>query len=241
MDIIGTRNHRVFFDERLHDDDKQIQPYSSAVFKGKPYPYIISELVLTRGLQTDSRDAIASKVIVSGLWALGFSDIMTIEATGVCSPSHLRPDNWRVGLQKNGEWLTIYPKGRLTAPGNLNEQGQWQDITADDLYISRETFIKLRDHSSDKDDIASVYNGQYLSPETNAPEKIIPEVNNNKIAEFLEMLIRSVPELGDEVMTVSANRRHNILKAFLEEKQREGSFTNMKMPASATIERYFKI
>lgn len=66
-------------------------------------------------------------------------------------------------------------------------------------------------------------------------------VNTNKVGEFLEMLIRCVPELGDDVMNATANKRHSILSAFLEKQQKEGKFNNMKMPSSPTIEKYFKI
>lgn len=66
-------------------------------------------------------------------------------------------------------------------------------------------------------------------------------VNTNKLGDFLGMLIRCIPELGEGVMTANANKRHDILSKFLEVKQQEGKFTDMKMPSSPTIEKYFQI
>lgn len=116
--------------------------------------------------------------------------------------------------------------------------GALVDITPSDIYLSRTQIEKI--YNNIGKELPNYINHGVERPADDEMEKI-GEVNNNKVGEFMEMLIRSVPELGDEVMEASANKRHSILSAFLEKKQNEGKFTNMKMPASATIEKYFKI
>ncbi|MFP2678619.1 hypothetical protein ACLEVS_18025 [Escherichia coli] len=112
------------------------------------------------------------------------------------------------------------------------------EITPNDVYISRTQINKIADNIGKE--LPNYINHGVERPDIkNVQEKI--EVNNNKIGELLELLIRCVPELGDQVIEATANKRHSVLNAFLEKKQSEGRFTNVKMPASATIEKYFKI
>lgn len=66
-------------------------------------------------------------------------------------------------------------------------------------------------------------------------------VNVGKVGDLLDMLIRCVPDLGDRVMSASANARHEILCTFLTQKKQEGKFVDMQMPTSASIEKYIKI
>ncbi|CAM3452385.1 hypothetical protein KLVA5327_17140 [Klebsiella variicola subsp. variicola] len=83
--------------------------------------------------------------------------------------------------------------------------------------------------------------GVTIPPEPGEQKQIASTVNSNKVGEFIEMLIRCVPELGEDVITANPNKRHEILIKFLEDKQREGKLAGMGMPSSATIEKYFKI
>ncbi|NKD23067.1 hypothetical protein HEQ76_23200 [Enterobacter asburiae] len=83
--------------------------------------------------------------------------------------------------------------------------------------------------------------GVTIPPEPGEQKQIASTVNSNKVGEFIEMLIRCVPELGEDVITANPNKRHEILIKFLEDKQREGNLSGMVMPSSATIEKYFKI
>ncbi|AMH12478.1 hypothetical protein V8J08_002375 [Citrobacter amalonaticus] len=131
----------------------------------------------------------------------------------------------------------------LYASGLLNEADvkPIATITVKDIFITRCQIEKI--YSYIGQDIPNFINGGVRQSQPNELmiEKSVPEVNTNKVGEFLEMLIRCVPELGDDVMKATANKRHSILSAFLERQQKEGKFNNMKMPASATIEKYFKI
>ena len=83
--------------------------------------------------------------------------------------------------------------------------------------------------------------GVTIPPEPSEQKQIAPTVNSNKVGEFIEMLIRCVPELGEDVITANPNKRYEILIKFLEDKKREGKLAGMSMPSSATIEKYFKI
>ncbi|CCR30395.1 hypothetical protein EGG17_16220 [Salmonella enterica] len=112
------------------------------------------------------------------------------------------------------------------------------EITTSDIYISRAQLEKI--YYNVGKELPNYINHGVERPADDEQEKV-GEVNNNKVGELLEMLIRCVPELGDGVMEASANKRHSILSAFLEEKQGEGRFTNMRMPSSPTLEKYFKI
>ncbi|HCB0645345.1 TPA: hypothetical protein MYL57_005440 [Klebsiella variicola subsp. variicola] len=111
----------------------------------------------------------------------------------------------------------------------------------EDIYLTKMQIEKV--YNGFGKEIPNYINGEVIRPERELDEKEIStcNVNQNKVGEFIGMLIRCIPELGDDVMNTSANNRHNILMAFLEQKQRDGKFTDMRMPSSATIEKYFKI
>ncbi|QLY50303.1 hypothetical protein HV186_00455 [Citrobacter freundii] len=113
------------------------------------------------------------------------------------------------------------------------------EITPSDIYVTKKQLELM--HGAIGNELPNFINqGVERSDFPDLMEKPI-EVNTNKIGEFLDILIRSVPELGDDVMEATAHKRHGILSAFLEKKQKEGRFLDVKMPASATIEKYFKI
>jgi hypothetical protein len=130
----------------------------------------------------------------------------------------------------------LYSSGLL----NQAEVKPIASISVNDLLITR-TQIERMSESVGKIIPSYINGGVALVPEPGEKEQIATEVNSNKLGEFLEMLIRCVPELGDEVMKATANKRHCTLKAFLDQKQSKGMFTDMTMPSSATIEKYFKI
>ncbi|MFS8062201.1 hypothetical protein UEF14_24100 [Klebsiella michiganensis] len=113
------------------------------------------------------------------------------------------------------------------------------ELTPNDIYISRKQLEVIYD--SIGKELPNYINYGVERPLGSEARSMGIEINSNKMGEFLEMLIRSIPELGDEVMQASANKRYSILNAFLESKQAQGKFLDMKLPASATIEKYFKI
>ncbi|MEG1113218.1 MAG: hypothetical protein RSE65_21170 [Hafnia sp.] len=112
-------------------------------------------------------------------------------------------------------------------------------ITPNDIYVTKKQLEKM--HGAIGNELPSFINKGVERVELTGLMDKPAEVNTNKIGELLDLLIRSIPELGDDVMEATAHKRHGILSAFLESKKQEGKFLDVKMPASATIEKYFKI
>ncbi|MCL5501671.1 hypothetical protein M5Y49_23690, partial [Escherichia coli] len=132
----------------------------------------------------------------------------------------------------------LYPDGGFLDESKLKSIAT---LTVNDIFITKLQIENI--YNGLGKELPNYINGGVVNPikGIDGSEQYTCNVNYNKVGEFIEMLIKCVPELGDGVINTSANNRYNILKAFLEQKQREGEFTDMRMPSSATIEKYFKI
>lgn len=132
----------------------------------------------------------------------------------------------------------LYPDGGFLDESKLKNIAT---LTINDIFLTKKQIEKISNGLGVE--LPNYINGGVINPTKGVDdsEQYACNVNQNKVGEFIEMLIRCVPELGDEAINTSVNNRYNILKAFLEQKQREGKFTDMRMPSSATIEKYFKI
>lgn len=200
--------------------------------------------------------------LAHGLWCLGHGEIESLlysKRARVIDTTIFRPFGWDTFREKTGlscqiisdryfnqSWLPTLNRKLAESIGfQLSESRKpaINDIlTTSDLFIARDTILKLKGAIDTGEPMKSMINGGVtIPPEPGEQKQIASTVNSNKVGEFLEMLIRCVPDLGDDVMKATANKRHSILSAFLEKQQKEGKFNNMKMPSSATIEKYFKI
>ncbi|MEE6418153.1 hypothetical protein V3H55_12865 [Klebsiella quasipneumoniae] len=200
--------------------------------------------------------------LAHGLWCLGHGEIESLlysKRARVIDATIFRPFGWDTFREKTGlschiisdryfnqSWLPTLNRQLAESAGfQLRESRKPainEILTTSDLFIARDTILKLKGAIDTGEPMKSMINGGVtIPPEPGEQKQIASTVNSNKVGEFLEMLIRCVPDLGDDVMKATANKRHSILSAFLEKQQKEGKFNNMKMPSSATIEKYFKI
>lgn len=200
--------------------------------------------------------------LAHGLWCLGHGEIESLlysKRARVIDTTIFMPFGWDTFREKTGlschiisdryfnqSWLPTLNRQLAESAGfQLRESRKPainEILTTSDLFIARDTILKLKDAIDTGEPMKSMINGGVtIPPEPGEQKQIASTVNSNKVGEFLEMLIRCVPDLGDDVMKATANKRHSILSAFLEKQQKEGKFNNMKMPSSATIEKYFKI
>ncbi|HIF6301398.1 hypothetical protein [Klebsiella michiganensis] len=200
--------------------------------------------------------------LAHGLWCLGHGEIESLlysKRARVIDTTIFRPFGWDTFCEKTGlschiisdryfnqSWLpTLNRKLDESIGFQLSESRKPElneTLTTSDLFIARDTILKLKDAIDTGEPMKSMINGGVtIPPEPGEQKQIASTVNSNKVGEFIEMLIRCVPELGEDVITANPNKRHEILIKFLEDKQREGKLAGMGMPSSATIEKYFKI
>ncbi|HHY3047087.1 hypothetical protein [Klebsiella michiganensis] len=115
------------------------------------------------------------------------------------------------------------------------------DLKLTDLLITKDE-IELLKSGGKKLETNTGINGIYNYEESFNQEEIIEhKVNANKIGDFISVLIRSVPELGDKVMRTSVHDRHKRIVDFFDKKHAKGEFIDVAPPSSATLEKYFKI
>ncbi|WP_224357641.1 hypothetical protein, partial [Klebsiella michiganensis] len=115
------------------------------------------------------------------------------------------------------------------------------DLKLTDLLITKDE-IELLKSGGKKLETNTGINGVYNYEESFNQEEIIEhKVNANKIGDFISVLIRSVPELGDKVMRTSVHDRHKRIVDFFDKKHAKGEFIDVAPPSSATLEKYFKI
>ena len=200
--------------------------------------------------------------LANGLWCLGHSEIESLlysKKTRVIDTTIFRPFGWDTFREKTGlschiisdryfnqSWLPTLNRQLAESIGfQLSESRKPainETLTTSDLFIARDTILELKGAIDRGEPMKSMINGGVtIPPEPGEQKQIASTVNSNKVGEFIEMLIRCVPELGEDVITANPNKRHEILIKFLEDKQREGKLAGMVMPSSATIEKYFKI
>ncbi|EPT4500822.1 TPA: hypothetical protein ACRR13_000622 [Klebsiella quasipneumoniae] len=200
--------------------------------------------------------------LAHGLWCLGHGEIESLlysERATVIDTTIFRPFGWDTFREKTGlschiisdryfnqSWLPTLNRQLAESAGfQLRESRKPainEILTTSDLFIARDTILKLKGAIDTGEPMKSMINGGVtIPPEPGEQKQIASTVNSNKVGEFIEMLIRCVPELGEDVITANPNKRHEILIKFLEDKQKEGELAGMVMPSSATIEKYFKI
>ena len=200
--------------------------------------------------------------LAHGLWCLGHGEIESLlysKRARVIDATIFRPFGWDTFREKTGlschiisdryfnqSWLPTLNRQLAESAGfQLRESRKPainEILTTSDLFIARDTILKLKGAIDTGEPMKSMINGGVtIPPEPGEQKQIASTVNINKVGEFIEMLIRCVPELGEDVITANPNKRHEILIKFLEDKQREGKLAGMVMPSSATIEKYFKI
>ena len=200
--------------------------------------------------------------LAHGLWCLGHGEIESLlysKRARVIDATIFRPFGWDTFREKTGlschiisdryfnqSWLPTLNRQLAESAGfQLRESRKPainEILTTSDLFIARDTILKLKGAIDTGEQMKSMINGGVtIPPEPGEQKQIASTVNINKVGEFIEMLIRCVPELGEDVITANPNKRHEILIKFLEDKQREGKLAGMVMPSSATIEKYFKI
>ncbi|MDH0384376.1 hypothetical protein [Citrobacter freundii] len=200
--------------------------------------------------------------LAHGLWCLGHGEIESLlysKRARVIDTTIFRPFGWDTFREKTGlschiisdryfnqSWLPTLNRQSAESIGfQLSESRKPainETLTTSDLFIARGTILELKGAIDRGEPMKSMINGGVtIPPEPGEQKQIASTVNSNKVGEFIEMLIRCVPELGEDVITANPNKRHEILIKFLEDKQGEGKFTGMVMPSSATIEKYFKI
>lgn len=200
--------------------------------------------------------------LAHGLWCLGHGEIESLlysKRARVIDATIFRPFGWDTFREKTGlschiisdryfnqSWLPTLNRQLAESAGfQLRESRKPainEILTTSDLFIARDTILKLKGAIDTGEPMKSMINGGVtIPPEPGEQKQIASTVNINKVGEFIEMLIRCVPELGEDVITANPNKRHEILIKFLEDKQREGKLASMVMPSSATIEKYFKI
>ena len=235
---------------------------SSFLFRESNYvSHFNSTLTEHDAYKTDS-GLILFRGLANGLWCLGHSEIESLlysKKVKVIDTTIFRPFGWDAFREKTGlscqiisdryfnqSWLPTLNRQLAESIGfQLSESRKPalnETLTISDLFIARDTILKLKGAIDRGEPMKSMINGGVtIPPEPGEQKQIASTVNSNKVGEFIEMLIRCVPELGEDVITANPNKRHEILIKFLEDKQREGKLTGMVMPSSATIEKYFKI
>lgn len=235
---------------------------SSFLFRDSNYvSHFNSTLTEHDAYKTDS-GLILFRGLANGLWCLGRSEIESLlysKRARVIDTTIFRPFGWDTFRDKTGlscqiisdryfnqSWLPTLNRQLAESIGfQLSESRKPalnETLTISDLFIARDTILKLKDAIDTGEPMKSMINGGVtIPPEPSEQKQIAPTVNSNKVGEFIEMLIRCVPELGEDVITANPNKRYEILIKFLEDKQREGKLAGMGMPSSATIEKYFKI
>ncbi len=235
---------------------------SSFLFRDSNYvSHFNSTLTEHDAYKTDS-GLILFRGLANGLWCLGHSEIESLlysKRARVIDTTIFRPFGWDTFREKTGlscqiisdryfnqSWLPTLNRQLAESIGfQLSESKKPalnETLTTSDLFIARDTILKLKDAIDTGEPMKSMINGGVtIPPEPGEQKQIASAVNSNKVGEFIEMLIRCVPELGEDVITANPNKRHDILIKFLEAKKKEGKLTDMAMPSSATIEKYFKI
>ncbi|WP_267615600.1 hypothetical protein [Escherichia coli] len=235
---------------------------SSFLFRENNYISHFNSFLTEHDVYKTDGGFILFRGLAHGLWCLEHGEIESLlysERARVIDTTIFRPFGWDTFREKNGlschiisdryfnqSWLPTLNRQLAESAGfQLRESRKPainEILTTSDLFIARDTILKLKGAIDTGEPMKSMINGGVtIPPEPGEQKQIASTVNSNKVGEFLEMLIRCVPDLGDDVMKATANKRHSILSAFLEKQQKEGKFNNMKMPSSATIEKYFKI
>ncbi|CAM6364737.1 TPA: hypothetical protein ACN18G_001159 [Escherichia coli] len=235
---------------------------SSFLFREGNYISHFNSLLTEHDAYKTDGGFILFRGLAHGLWCLGHGEIESLlysKRVRVIDTTIFRPFGWDTFREKTGlscqiisdryfnqSWLPTLNRQLAESAGfQLRESRKPainEILTTSDLFIARDTILKLKGAIDTGEPMKSMINGGVtIPPEPGEQKQIASTVNSNKVGEFLEMLIRCVPDLGDDVMKATANKRHSILSAFLEKQQKEGKFNNMKMPSSATIEKYFKI
>lgn len=235
---------------------------SSFLFRDSNYVSHFNSFLTEHDVYKTDGGFILFRGLAHGLWCLGHGEIESLlysERARVIDTTIFRPFGWDTFREKTGlschiisdryfnqSWLPTLNRQLAESIGfQLSESRKPalnETLTISDLFIARDTILKLKDAIDTGEPMKSMINGGVtIPPEPSEQKQIAPTVNSNKVGEFIEMLIRCVPELGEDVITANPNKRYEILIKFLEGKQREGKLTGMVMPSSATIEKYFKI
>ncbi|HGF5589803.1 TPA: hypothetical protein ACF3DY_000924 [Klebsiella quasipneumoniae subsp. similipneumoniae] len=235
---------------------------SSFLFRENNYISHFNSFLTEHDVYKTDGGFILFRGLAHGLWCLGHGEIESLlysERARVIDTTIFRPFGWDTFREKTGlschiisdryfnqSWLPTLNRQLAESAGfQLRESRKPainEILTTSDLFIARDTILKLKDAIDTGEPMKSMINGGVtIPPEPSEQKQIAPTVNSNKVGEFIEMLIRCVPELGEDVITANPNKRYEILIKFLEDKQREGKLAGMGMPSSATIEKYFKI
>lgn len=235
---------------------------SSFLFRENNYISHFNSFLTEHDVYKTDGGFILFRGLAHGLWCLGHGEIESLlysERARVIDTTIFRPFGWDTFREKTGfschiisdryfnqSWLPTLNRQLAESIGfQLSESRKPalnETLTTSDLFIARDTILKLKDAIDTGEPMKSMINGGVtIPPEPSEQKQIAPTVNSNKVGEFIEMLIRCVPELGEDVITANPNKRYEILIKFLEDKQREGKLAGMGMPSSATIEKYFKI
>lgn len=235
---------------------------SSFLFRDSNYVSHFNSVLTEHDVYKTDGGFILFRGLAHGLWCLGHSEIGSLlysKRATVIDTTIFRPFGWDTFREKTGlscqiisdryfnqSWLPTLNRQLAKSAGfQLSESRKPainETLTTSDLFIARDTILKLKDAIDTGEPMKSMINGGVtIPPEPGEQKQIASTVNSNKVGEFIEMLIRCVPELGEDVITANPNKRHEILIKFLEHKQGEGKLAGMVMPSSATIEKYFKI
>ncbi len=235
---------------------------SSFLFRDSNYVSHFNSFLTEHDVYKTDGGFILFRGLAHGLWCLGHGEIESLlysKRARVIDATIFRPFGWDTFREKTGlschiisdryfnqSWLPTLNRQLAESVGfQLSESRKPainEILTTSDLFIARDTILKLKDAIDTGEPMKSMINGGVtIPPEPGEQKQIASTVNSNKVGEFIEMLIRCVPELGEDVITANPNKRHEILIKFLEDKQREGKLAGMVMPSSATIEKYFKI
>lgn len=235
---------------------------SSFLFRENNYISEFNSVLTEYDVYKTDGGFILFKGLAHGLWCLGHGEIESLlysKRARVIDTTIFMPFGWDTFREKTGlschiisdryfnqSWLPTLNRQLAESIGfqlrEIRKPAINEILTTSDLFIARDTILKLKDAIDTGEPMKSMINGGVtIPPEPSEQKQIAPTVNSNKVGEFIEMLIRCVPELGEDVITANPNKRYEILIKFLEDKKREGKLAGMSMPSSATIEKYFKI
>lgn len=249
------------WEERFPNLYHSVHKSSLSIFRPKAslsYSTELSEKHITYHYQNESTPGLRQPLVfISGLWSLSVINTeisffrklaLNQEVSLTALDFMLKEADVPFIRNKNTDnddvIFVLPPTEHLYPDGGFLDESKLKSIatlTVNDIFITKLQIENI--YNGLGKELPNYINGGVVNPikGIDGSEQYTCNVNYNKVGEFIEMLIKCVPELGDGVINTSANNRYNILKAFLEQKQREGEFTDMRMPSSATIEKYFKI
>ncbi|TLU68313.1 hypothetical protein FFB58_10510 [Enterobacter sp. MF024] len=215
MPIIGP-------EPKINDDGTFEQEF----YFEKPLPALICHIFGVWGLITFRHDNFFASLKSSG----------KTQVTGL--NLHLKPADEDLTMDS----IRLQPSSELfdEFDGLMQPAQTLFTITPSDLFITRKQIEKIFIH--DGKVIPNYINGGVDSPQEIAPSAVSEEINLNKnmLGGLIDMLICSVPELGQDVANASTNKKRDLLEAFLAEKQKLNHLVDYSIPGYDTFSKYFK-